>query len=1148
MRKTILLLSSYLSISIFGQQNNPYLQLPTVIPPSPVAQNFMRYGEIPIDYSTGVPKIEIPIYNIEGDKLSLPISISYHASGIKVNDVPSEVGLGWVLNAGGIVTRTMMDNMDENGAITKTYTSAEQFLQAIPGIIYNSFDSSCQCYPGSHTLEMFLDTKYNNEDLMSDRYFYSLPTGTSGVFRNNFPQNNTFVTLPYRPIKINRLNSTVFKITDDKGIIYSFQRFTDSSYGNSEWYLKEMTSADGTENIVFSYIQQQSQPNGMQLNMMSTPKEFMNGVNCNPAAVEHFPVDQASGTGTGTSTVALSSIETDDILVSFTYSNRQDFQYMQKLEEIKVISKKENNSIKKKIDLNHSYFGSVGYGYENADKRLKLDTMISYGENNSEPQTYSFSYEQSEMLPPLSSRKFDFWGYANGSNNGTAIHNDFIGNPYQNSGYGGDRKADNGYFSKACMLKEINYPTGGRTKFEFERAHVDMLYSGSNTGGYIGGFRISKITNYHKDNNISNIKTYTYSDPVYNLLSSDYYTYYQKYIDYYEVPSPMPYTANDYCWVFYKKKIITSNPIVPHDLAPGLPIAYSSVTEHEGTVTGNVGKTEYHYSYPDQLTYVEDLRELHTFQNDWGNYEPKLNYKLVSSGTGQKVSEEIYSYSDHYEQEFKTGINITRTLDYLPRYRNSDLPVYATTPYGQIPPFNTNDYIQSIKAHDTKGFQKASLLDYSIKKTYDESNQNKYVEERVDYTYNQHNLMIKETSKTSTLGDNILTEFKYPYDMGAQPPYNKMLTKNILTPVIEQTDTNTSKNKQTGKIQTIYKDWGDDIIEPEIIKAQTDIQTPFEERIRFMSYDKHGNITSLKKDDGIPVTYLWGYNNTLPIAKVENSNLVSQAGTADDSKYISFSLAPVPMGSTVHELGTFVITQEKNYAIDRTYEQIPNNYSVMYNILFQNLDNNAYSVSFTDSAPPGGNSHTFTSASQPLKPGTYKVKVTNMGYNGYTGTIEHNFSFVIHNTVDLNKTIPFHTSFEDDVENVSNTEAKTGKKSHIGQYQVKIPPSSLGYDKVIVSYWKKDGSSAWEYIENLVDANGQDYYIPPYNYLDEVRMYPVNARMTTYTYDLFYKQPTSIMKPNNHGEYYRYDGLGRLIDVHDENGDLLSEYEYHYRP
>jgi hypothetical protein len=40
-----------------------------VIPPSPEAQSFMRYGEIPVDLSTGVPDIQIPLYQVTSGKL-----------------------------------------------------------------------------------------------------------------------------------------------------------------------------------------------------------------------------------------------------------------------------------------------------------------------------------------------------------------------------------------------------------------------------------------------------------------------------------------------------------------------------------------------------------------------------------------------------------------------------------------------------------------------------------------------------------------------------------------------------------------------------------------------------------------------------------------------------------------------------------------------------------------------------------------------------------------------------------------------------------------------------------------------------------------------------------------------------------------------
>ena len=36
-------------------------ELPNVIPPSPEAAEFQKYGEFPVDYSTGVPNISIPL-------------------------------------------------------------------------------------------------------------------------------------------------------------------------------------------------------------------------------------------------------------------------------------------------------------------------------------------------------------------------------------------------------------------------------------------------------------------------------------------------------------------------------------------------------------------------------------------------------------------------------------------------------------------------------------------------------------------------------------------------------------------------------------------------------------------------------------------------------------------------------------------------------------------------------------------------------------------------------------------------------------------------------------------------------------------------------------------------------------------------------
>lgn len=92
---TLLVLIQFFSNHYSLAQNHPSYEVPKVVQPSGTAAAFARYGEIPVDLSTGVPGIEVPIYTITSRRLSVPLSLSYHGGGIKVDDISSPVGLGW---------------------------------------------------------------------------------------------------------------------------------------------------------------------------------------------------------------------------------------------------------------------------------------------------------------------------------------------------------------------------------------------------------------------------------------------------------------------------------------------------------------------------------------------------------------------------------------------------------------------------------------------------------------------------------------------------------------------------------------------------------------------------------------------------------------------------------------------------------------------------------------------------------------------------------------------------------------------------------------------------------------------------------------------------------------------------------------------
>lgn len=80
---------------------------------SPNAAALGEYGEVPVSLFTGVPQIEIPIYTLQYGPHTLPISVSYHSGGVRPDQYPGWVGLGWSLNAGGCISRVVKDLPDE---------------------------------------------------------------------------------------------------------------------------------------------------------------------------------------------------------------------------------------------------------------------------------------------------------------------------------------------------------------------------------------------------------------------------------------------------------------------------------------------------------------------------------------------------------------------------------------------------------------------------------------------------------------------------------------------------------------------------------------------------------------------------------------------------------------------------------------------------------------------------------------------------------------------------------------------------------------------------------------------------------------------------------------------------------------------------
>lgn len=80
---------------------------------SATASALGEYGDVPVSPFTGVPQVEIPLYEIQCGDHKFPISLSYHGGGVRPDQVPGWVGQGWSLNAGGCITRVVKGQPDE---------------------------------------------------------------------------------------------------------------------------------------------------------------------------------------------------------------------------------------------------------------------------------------------------------------------------------------------------------------------------------------------------------------------------------------------------------------------------------------------------------------------------------------------------------------------------------------------------------------------------------------------------------------------------------------------------------------------------------------------------------------------------------------------------------------------------------------------------------------------------------------------------------------------------------------------------------------------------------------------------------------------------------------------------------------------------
>jgi hypothetical protein len=451
------------------------------VPPTPNAASLLKFVDFPISYFTGTAEISLPIYEIKGKGLSLPISLTFSPNGLKVDEIASWVGYGWSLNATGLVGRTILDIPDEWGHGYFS-TEARQYFRADGSVLKDSC-SHPPVDPNDY-FNFFLNTSafYNRTnralgqsangenyiDTEPDIFSFTTPSGVSGKFVMDLDKNIRMI--PKKPVRIDMfgtdINDKSFNISDENGIQYWFNtakervnsttvcsNLTGSSrYGSdpiSSWFISSMSSIKTNEGISFSYL-----PEITTYSTSSASTSFL--ISSTGVGAQGNDLDFTCNTQNTVYGVRLSSIYFNNLRVDFLadQAQRSDLQGGHRLKQISVIQNVSDTL--KKFIFYHSYSSTY----------LRLDSVVEYGTNGRRLPAHKFFYE--EVQSQRGSFDQDHWGYYNGAGNTTLLPKYQVASPSIQINFKGANRETNTQMAKQGSLHTVIHPTGGYTKYEYE--------------------------------------------------------------------------------------------------------------------------------------------------------------------------------------------------------------------------------------------------------------------------------------------------------------------------------------------------------------------------------------------------------------------------------------------------------------------------------------------------------------------------------------------------------------------------------------------------------------------------------------------------------------------------------------------------------
>jgi hypothetical protein len=1109
-----------------GVDYSQYLKTPNAMPPSPDAASIEKFGNIPVTYCTGVADISIPVWNIKCGNLTWPVSLSYHSGGIRVDEIASSVGLGWALIAPGVITRSVVGLPDEEDTGNPDYSTVS-----------------------SSDYSYLYDVWHGQKDSEQDIFTFNF-NGKSGKFVLN--QDGTVFQIPYSTMKIVNNGFSSFSITDDNGVNYFFDQkeYINSDNGSTitnyvcSWYLSKVTLPDQKDSISFTYT-----PSSLE--MFQYYYSFTHAVGSKPTAtatLTNFNEVSFVKTNIRTGVLRLSQISFPNGTIGLTYagSSRSDIACDNQLSSLAVYQQSKTSWRRiKKISFNQSYFynNPPGLSIDSSQAyRLRLDSLFEYGDTLSNPpQKYTFGYNATPMVPRGTFGQ-DTWGFNNGHyENVNLIQTQNI--IYSGDTYtigNGNRNPDS-VLMLACMLTDIHYPTGGKTVFTYEPHRYitqQTVDSAINQGGTVFGDGVKTLTD-----------TFTYASGASQAVAQ------------------VDMTAINYTGVT-DRSYVTLTDLTTSTLV----INFSQITPTEEFTTSSVLNLTPGHLYQIQAFVYTNTSVPQVRASFIISYTVPTIHPLIKIGGGIRIKE-IDNYSSDStlaaseQYEYDSAITLTpyhninqtsNTVFYRLGSAGSDEfggCVYTTSPACLV--FNSGSAYPVTTAM-------GSPLMYRHARKFVTDHSTGATNGKTEYTYE----VIQDGSETLSSGyidiPLISNEWKNGF-LTSQAEYKVndgvySLVKSETNQYAEYKNANTYSLKVRG----LFIQMGCLIMQNQYVSTDMEwVPYPIATGCKKLSqtidtmYDDFNNkIVTVKNQ-----TYGSSYNDF-----VTTSSYVDSKGNIDSTTFT------YPQDSSV--LGNVYYKMVQANKIAPVIQQQSFKGATLLNTLKINYrDWNNDSKVLEPEIIQG------SILSNPLE-----NRVQYYAYDSFSNVLSvGKTSDAIHAYIwDYRHTVPIaqvtntsvsdiaYTSFEADGSGTwsvssssrDTTTGITGSNSYVLSSNISRSGLSTG-TTYIVSYWTQNGTpysitgTISGYPVKGKTINGWTFYlhkvtgqstitISGSGHIDELRLYPSGAQMTTYTYSPLVGM-TSQCDVNNRVTYYEYDGFQRLKRIRDQDHNILKTYEYQYQ-